>query len=193
MAIPRPLPFPKGFVGPTRRILASAPIPELDYRFGSPVPGSQIEDGTVQQRDYILRMIEQVGAILVALRERILKRAVGTAEVHRELRRTLQQVGFDLDLARLADPPSLERMVAPTGELDPTRGWMVAEALYIDGLEAQLDGRDVDACRSLGKALRLFRLFDPRHLIPSGFPEAKERIDEIEERLRELGDGRPGS
>lgn len=147
----------------------------------------------MQQRDFILRMIEQAGAILVALRARILKRVAGTADVHRELRRTLQQVGFDLDLARLADPPSLERMVAPTGELDPTRGWMVAEVLYLDGLEAQLDGRDIDAAQSLEKALRLFRLFDPRHLIPSGFPEAKERIDEIEERLRELGDGRTSS
>jgi hypothetical protein len=143
----------------------------------------------MQQRDYILRMIEQVGAILVALRERILGRAVTSGQVESQLRSTLQQVGFDLDIARLADPASLEQMVAPTGELDPTRGWMVAEALYLDGLEAQIDDRADQARASLEKALRLFRLFDPRYLIPTGFPEAKERIEEIEERLRELGNG----
>ncbi len=144
----------------------------------------------MQQRDYILRMIEQVGAILVALRQRILGRAIQPAEVRAELRSTLQQVGFSLDLAQLADAASLERMVAPTGELDPARGWLVAEVLYLDGLDAQLDGRDDTARASFEKALRLFRLFDPRNPIPSGFPEALERMRDIETRLRELGNGR---
>lgn len=144
----------------------------------------------MQQRDYILRMIEQAGAILVALRQRILRRTIQPSEVQAELRSTLQQVGFALDLAQLADAASLERMVAPTGELDPARGWLVAEVLYLDGLEAQLGGKEVLARASFEKALRLFRLFDPRNPIPSGFPEALERMRDIETRLRELGNGR---
>lgn len=139
------------------------------------------------QRDYILRMIEQAGAVLVALRKRILGRSVQSAELEATLRDTLHQVGFDLDIARLADPGSLERMVAPTGELDPTRGWLVAESLYLFGLEAQLEGREDVARDSLTKALRLFRLFDPRNLIPTGFPEAQVRIEEIEDLLKEDG------
>lgn len=141
------------------------------------------------QRDYILRMIEQIGAVLAALRARILARTATSTEVTGELRTTLRTAGFDLDLARFADAESLERLVAPTGELDPTRGWLVAETLYLHGLEAQLDRRAADAEASFVKALRLYRLFDPRNPIPSGFPEARERIDEIEERLRAVGAG----
>ncbi len=140
------------------------------------------------QRDYILRMIEQVGAVLVALRERILKRVAQRGQVEEELRQTLQGVGFDLDLARLADPESLERLVAPTGELDTTRGWMVAEALYLQGLECQLSDHAHDARNYFEKALRLYRLFDPRNPIPTGFPEAAERVQELEERLAGLTD-----
>ncbi|NIM49536.1 MAG: hypothetical protein GTN78_22135 [Gemmatimonadales bacterium] len=139
-------------------------------------------------RDYILRMIEQVGAVLRRLREMILKQAGESTTVKQELNKAVQQVGFDLDLARIADGPTLERMVAPTGELEPGRGWLVAEALYLDGLEAHIEGRALEARRSLDKALRLYRLLEPDALLPTGFPEAADRIREIEDRLRELGE-----
>lgn len=138
------------------------------------------------QRDYILRMIEQVGAVLRRLREIILKQAGESTTVKQELNKAVQQVGFDLDLARIADGATLERMVAPTGELEPGRGWLVAEALYLDGLEAHIEDRALEARRSLEKALRLYRLLEPDALLPTGFPEAADRIREIEDHLEEL-------
>lgn len=138
------------------------------------------------QRDYILRLIEQVGLMLKALRAAILGRTAELAEVRRQLRTVLQQVGFDLDVALIADTDTLVRMIAPTGELEPGRGWLVAETMYLDGLEAALDGRKDDAHLSLGKALRLFRMFDASTPIPGGFPAAPDRIAEIEQRLATL-------
>lgn len=140
----------------------------------------------LHQRDYILRMIEQIGLILIELRNRILRRSVDAGAVDAELRRSLHQIGLDIDIIRLADGPTLERTVAPTGELDVTRGWFAAEALYLDGLEAQVEGRELDARLSFEKALRLFRLFDPSVPLHTSFVEAGERIREIEERLAGL-------
>jgi len=136
------------------------------------------------QRDYILRLIEQAAAVLKALRILITKGSADPAEVDRQLRQTLGQLGFDLDVARLADAESLERIVAPTGEIEPTRAWLVAEAMYIDGLEAEARGSEEEARVSFEKALRLFRLFDPRLLLPAGSSSALERIAEIEQKLR---------
>ena len=140
------------------------------------------------QHDYILRMIEQIGAVLIALRKMILGRGSTPGAIDRELRKVLQQVGFDLDLARLADADTLQRMIAPTGELEPGRGWMVAETIYLDGLDAQVEGRTTEARVSFQKAVSLYRLFDPGILLPPGFPEAAERITEIETRLADLED-----
>jgi hypothetical protein len=141
------------------------------------------------QRDYILRMIEQAGAVLKAVLDLVLRRAAAAGEVEGRLRTTMQQAGFDLEFARLADPASLERMVAPDGSLEPGRGWLIAECLYVDGIDAEMDGDEVRAKQSLEKALRLFYLFDPDTPIPTGFPEAAERIVDIEGRLLNLGNG----
>ena len=141
------------------------------------------------QRDYILRMIEQAGAVLRRILDLVLARAAQPGEVDRELRSAMGQVGFDLDFARLADPESLERMVAPDGALEPGRGWLVAECLYVDGLEAELSERPLDAAHSYEKALRLYKLLAPDAILPSGFPEAAERIAALEVRLQALGNG----
>ncbi len=143
----------------------------------------------MQQRDYILRLIEQAGAVLKRLLDLVLQRAAAPGDVEQQLQDTMRQVGFDIELARLADPASLERMVAPHGEVEPGRGWLIAECLYVDGVDAQLDGRVTRATQSLEKALRLFRLFDRDALLPTGFPEAAQRIRDIESRLQELANG----
>ncbi len=138
------------------------------------------------QRDYILRMIEQMGMILIRLREIILGRTVASAEVRKELAAVLTGVGLDLSLVTLADTATLEQMVAPTGELEPGRGWLVAETLYLDGLESALEDRPEAARLSFDKALRLYSLLAPDAILPSGFPEAHDRIAEIRRRLDAL-------
>jgi len=144
---------------------------------------------SMPQRDYILRLIEQAAAVLKALRILITKGAADPAEVDRQLRETLGQLGFDLDVARFADAESLERIVAPTGDVEPTRAWLVAETMYIDGLEAEVRGSVEEARLSFEKSLRLYRLFDPRILMPAGAPAALERIAEIEQKLEQTTEG----
>ncbi len=132
----------------------------------------------MHQRDFILRLIEQLGAALAELRRRILRRDDSDA-VREALARTAGQAGFDIQLLRGFDLATLHLLVAPTGEVDPTRCWLMAEILYLDGLEAALsdrDGRD-----SLLKARALYDLVRPAGGMLVGMPEAMERISEIDQ------------
>ena len=135
------------------------------------------------QRDYILRMIEQAGTVLRALLKRILRREVQLDEVTRDLRQAAALGGLDIDLLRLGDENTVLLMVAPGGEPEPARTWLAAEMLYLDGLAAQLDECREEAALSFGKARLLFGLVAATGVFPSGFPEAAERIRDIDERL----------
>ena len=137
------------------------------------------------QRDYILRLIEQMGAALVALRNRILGRKVDPQRIEEELTGLAGQAGFDLQLLRGFSGESLVMSVSPTGEVEPSRCWLMAEVLYLDGLQAREEGRPDDAAASLEKASLLFGLIEPGGGMLVGFPEAGERQREIREILGE--------
>ncbi len=140
------------------------------------------------QRDYILRIIEELGAVLIALRNAILGGSARATEVEDTLRRAAGAAGMNLDLARAASIDALPAMMAPTGEVDPARCWLLAEVLMTDGMRLLHDG-EVEAERarsSLAKAAALFRLVAPLGAYLTGFPEADERIKEIEEVLAGL-------
>jgi len=135
------------------------------------------------QRDFILRQIEVLGAALVALRNLILGGKTDSAEVEARLQEVSQRGGMALDLARATTPDTLRMLVAPTGEIEPGSCWLLAETLYLDGLQAKLT-EDPDRARdSLAKAGALFSLLQPMGAFLVGFPEAAERIKEIEELL----------
>jgi hypothetical protein len=138
----------------------------------------------MHQRDYILRMIEQIGRILLALRKRIQGQASDVADVEDAFRTLAGHAGIDLDVARRTTPETLILLTSP--QLEPTRCWTLAELLYLDGLNAQTDGRNEDARNSYEKALRLFAFVEPGGGMLLGWPEAADRIAEIEERLRSL-------
>ena len=125
-----------------------------------------------------------MGVVLRALLQMVLNRSASPGEIRAKLQDVLQQVGFDIEIALVADADTLIRMVAPTGEVEPGRAWLIAESMYLDGLDAELDGREAEARFTLEKALRLFRMFDASAPVVSGFPEARERVEEIEGRLR---------
>jgi len=135
------------------------------------------------QRDYVLRLIEQMGAALAALRKRILGRGVAAGEVHDELAGLADRSGFDLALLRGFSGETLHMLVSPTGEVEPARCWLMAELLYLDGLQALAEDRSEDAREGLEKARLLFGLIEPGGGMLVGFPEAAERIREIDERL----------
>ena len=138
------------------------------------------------QRDYILRLIEQAAAALRRALDLILGRKGSPDEVAEQLRAALGVTGLDLDIVRVLDGEALLLLIAPTGEAEPGRCWLVAEALYLDGLEADLDDRAREARASFAKALMLFRLLEPDAVLPRGFPEATARVREIEERLEAM-------
>ena len=139
------------------------------------------------QTDYILRMIEQMGQMLAALREMILGKAAPSQVIADRLTAAASEGGFDLTLARAASVETIEMLVAPEGDLDAARCWLVAEILYLDGLQAQLEERPEEAESSFRKCLPLYTLLKPKGLF-LGLPEAAARISEVETRLATLGE-----
>ena len=137
------------------------------------------------QTDYILRMIEQLGQMLASLRNVILRQSAPAQVIVNRLAAAASEGGFDLTLARAASPETIEMLVAPAGDLDAARCWLVAEILYLDGLQAQLEDRPEEAAESLRKSLPLYTLLKPKALF-LGLPEAAARISEVEDRLSTL-------
>lgn len=135
------------------------------------------------QRDYILRLIEQMGAALVALRNKILGRQVDPETVHQELTSLAGQSGFDLDLLRGFTADTLHMLVAPTGEVEPARCWLMAELIYMDGLQAEVEERFDHAADALEKARLLYTLIGPGGGLLVGLPEAGDRIADVDARL----------
>ena len=138
------------------------------------------------QRDYILRLIEQAGFILRQLLQRIQTLPVTLEERTYELQRAAHLGGLDLDMLRLSDVEGLWHQVALTGEADPARTWLAAETLYADALANEIDGNVTVALEGYVKAASLFRLMEPTWMLPTGFPEATERIEDIERKLEAL-------
>lgn len=144
------------------------------------------------QRDYILRLIEQMGAVLAELRRAILGRTPGdagseaAATDHAEevLRRAASEAGMDLSLARAASADALPAMLSPAGEVDFMRCWLLAEVLMTDGVQRWRRGDLGPARSSLAKATDLFKLTGPGFHV-AGFPEVRERIAEIESILEQ--------
>ena len=140
----------------------------------------------MHQRDFILRMIEQLGSAFVAIRNRILGRKVDASTVNRELSGLAGEAGFDLELLRGFSIETLHMFVSPTGEVEPARCWLMAELLYLDGLQAHIEARNSDALNSLQKARVLFSLIQPGGGMLIGFVEAGDRTEEIDELLEQL-------
>lgn len=140
----------------------------------------------MDRRDYIIRMIEQLGQVLLAIRNRILRGEVDASEVRETLTDVARQGGLDLDLARAMSPETLMMMVAPGGEVDPGRCWVLAEIFYLEGLEAETADRPAEARAAYERAGFLYGLLDPVTGNLVGVEEAPERIEEIERRLAAL-------
>lgn len=140
------------------------------------------------QRDYIIRLIEQMGAAMVAMRNQILGRKVDPEQTRQEMSSLAGQSGFDLDLLRGFSADSLHMLVAPTGEVEPGRCWLMAEILYLDGLQAEVEERYPEALESLTKARLLYTLVEPGGGLLVGFPEAGDRILEMDARLASFPD-----
>jgi hypothetical protein len=140
----------------------------------------------LERRDYILRIIEQMGSALVALRNRILGRHGSPVRIEEDLRALAGRGGVDLEVIRGLSGDTLLMLVSPGGEVEPGRCWLIAELLYLDGLEADVEGRVDDARLSLVKARTLYALVAPGGGMLVGFPEAEDRFRDIDARLGQL-------
>jgi hypothetical protein len=136
-------------------------------------------------RDYVLRLIERFGRALIALRNRILGRAVEAADVRAELEDLAQQAGLDLDVARQLDAGMLIMWLAPTGEVDPPRFWLLAELLYLTGLQAHQSGAGDRGRGDLGRAQALFARLPGESTPSPDFATAQQRSEEIAQLLRD--------
>src|SRR5215510_11345083 len=92
------------------------------------------------QRDYIIREIERLGSILAALRHRLLGGPAAAAEVRAELDSFGETAGLNPTLLRSLTADTLARMIGDRTGIDPTRCWLWAEFLYLDGLGAASAG-----------------------------------------------------
>ena len=131
------------------------------------------------QRDYILRLIEEAGAILRSALAEILDRRTKRPAILSQLKQATQLGNLDLDLLRVLDANTV-RGIVTQGWSDPARTWLAAEALYLDGLSERTEEGPGAGTQSLTKALMLFRMIGPAGGVPAGFPEAAERVREIE-------------
>lgn len=137
------------------------------------------------QRDFILRMIERFGQMLIALRNRIL-RGEDPQQIEDELLAGSQQVGVDLALVRSFTLESLLMFAGKEGQLELDRAWLMAEILSLDGLQSARLGRVEPARDSLLKARALYDLVGPSGSMLIGVPDIQDRLREIDEALRDL-------
>jgi hypothetical protein len=130
------------------------------------------------RRDYIMRLIERFGRVLLTLRNRILRREVDAAELTAQVRDMAEHAGLDLDIARQLDPQSLLLWLAPTPEIDEGRLWLMAELLYLEGLQARSAAPEAGRA-DLDRALAIYARL-PRDWRPSAdFMTAGERAAEV--------------
>ncbi len=138
------------------------------------------------KRDYILRIIEQLGRTLIQIRNLILGKQAEPAEIQEQLRSVAAQAGLDLDLARVIGSEMLPLLIAPSGEVEPARCWLYAELLYLEAMQARQAGRSDVAERDLQRTVEFFSLLPPDWRAPEGFADAPERIVEARQMLRSL-------
>jgi len=139
------------------------------------------------QRDYVLRLIEQAAAVLKELLERMRGHGAGRDEVLHDLKRAAFLGSLDLDLLRVLDANAVRMIVLQLGQSDPARIWLAAELLYLDALSLTAEANGPGATASFAKALMLYGLVEPTVILPGGFSEVTERIQEIEARLAGAG------
>lgn len=130
------------------------------------------------RHDYIIRLIERFGAVLRSLRDRILRREREDLSAHAEIAEIAQQAGLDLGVARTLPHDLMMMWLAPTGDADPAKLWLLAELLYLEALETRTSGGE-GWRPDLERASFLLARLEPAWRPGDGFASAEERLGEI--------------
>ncbi len=137
-------------------------------------------------KDFILREIERLGVIFRAIMDRIVGRTTSLAEVKQDLHAAAGSLGVDLELAHKVSPETLLLLVAPGGVAEPTRCWVFAESLFLEGLEANLSGQAEQAVELLTRSRMLYELLGHGRYKLGSLADATERIARIDELLSSI-------
>jgi hypothetical protein len=105
----------------------------------------------VERRDYLLRMLEEMGRVLARVRELVTAQSVAAAA--HELERAASRTGLTLPLVRALGGDGLAAVLTTAGRPDPAKHLLAAEYLYVEGLRAT-PPEDVAL---FGRALALYR------------------------------------
>ena len=105
------------------------------------------------RRDYLLRLIEEMGRTVARIRALLVRG--GVADVETELQTGARLAGLELQAIRALTVDSLLVLLRPTSDVDPTRARIVAHLLELDAERARVTGDEEAAARSLAKARRL--------------------------------------
>jgi hypothetical protein len=130
------------------------------------------------RHDYVMKLIERFGAALISLRNRLLRREKEEIGVRAEIHEIAREAGLDITVARSLEPDSLLLWLSPVGQPDPAKLWLMAELLYLEGLEAKVSGErpwQQDLQRALAILVTLPSAWRPGN----AFTAAGERAAEI--------------
>lgn len=141
------------------------------------------------QQDYLLRMIETLGKILIGIRKMLLEGEISAEEAAPQIRAAAEKAGLDLDFICSVHDETLVMLMSPTGEVEPGRCWITAELLMVDALRCREEGDTMGALARFNRSLLLYRLLDPGTVVARGFPEVRERIEEVESLVPEAPPG----
>lgn len=130
-----------------------------------------------------MRLVEQFARSLQRLLGRILGRQVSSEVARSELAAIAQQCGLDLDVARNLDPGMLLMWLAPRGDVDPGRFWLMGELLLVEGIRRQEAAEHDTARADLQRALAVYSRIDPAWRPEPDLPTAGDRVTEIRRRL----------
>lgn len=139
------------------------------------------------QQDYILRIIEQMGSALARLRKMILGGEIDPDAAEKEMAGVAATAGLDLVLLKSTDLDTLVMLMSPGGEPEPGRCWLTAELFLSEGLRCEAVGAAGEAWDCYERSLRLYGILDPG-IIARGFPEVRDRIREVQERMTSLAE-----
>ena len=105
------------------------------------------------RRDYLLRMIEEMGRIVARIRERLVGGDI--AAVEPELQAAARLASLDLQTIRALTADSLLLLLLPAPTADAGRLKVVIQVLALDAERAVAVGNEEEAERLLQKAERL--------------------------------------
>jgi hypothetical protein len=138
----------------------------------------------VYRRDYILRLIERFGQMLIALRNRLLRRETDSDQARAEIHEMAEMAGLDLDVARQLDPATLLIWLAPGDDVDEAKLWLMAELLYLEGMRARTADEPGAGTEDFKRARAVFGRLAASWRPHADLPSAGERVEEIDGLLR---------